>query len=86
MAACPTQHFSNLDAASWQCLQAEVRRQTQIEIGDSGEASQAGFTMAWSYDAEGQTLRITCQEKPFLVPCAVVHQTVSDLVAGCRRE
>jgi hypothetical protein len=48
-----------------------VERDYGIRIdSDQGEASEGGFTLSWTYDANAQELEIQCTKKPFSFPVA----------------
>ncbi len=44
------------------------------------KATLHGAKFDWNYDAETQTLHVTCLEKPFYIGCGVIEQTIHDLV------
>ena len=48
---------------------------------DHGEASERGFTLAWSYDASAEELHIQCTKKPFVVPCGMVKGRIAYMPA-----
>ena len=50
---------------------------------DRGEASRRGFTLNWTYEPSGHTLRIECSQKPFLIPCSAVNSRIQQMAEGC---
>lgn len=82
--ACDPLTYSGVDESKWGCAKDSVRRQYGISIdAASGEMSQKGFTLKWGYDADRQTLRIQCTEKPFLVPCGLVNGRIDGIAKEC---
>ena len=54
--------------------------QIGVELtGDSGQASQKGFTFSWNYDEEMQTLTIQCLDHPFFAPCSLVNAKLQQM-------
>ena len=83
--ACEPQTFTGVSPQLWTTMQGEVRRQLGITVtANSGEASEKGFTIAWTYDPAAQALTITCLNKPFFVPCGVINGQISKLIAEGR--
>jgi hypothetical protein len=82
--ACDSQHFTGITASVWTCLKAEAQKQFKITINtDSGEASQDGFTIQWTYNSGAGTLDIQCTDSPFWAPCGIINQKISDMVDTC---
>ena len=82
--ACDPVSFSGVDSSKWECARDVVARDYGIRIdSDQGEASESGFTLKWSYDANARTLQIQCTDKPFLVPCGMVSSRIKDTAAKC---
>ena len=51
---------------------------------DGTKADFKGCTFDWNYDAEAQTLHVTCVKKPFIFSCAEVEQHIRELVKGAK--
>jgi hypothetical protein len=82
--ACDPLNFSGVDPRKWDCAKDVVERDYGIRIdSDQGEASERGFTLKWTYDANAQELEIQCTDKPFLVPCGMVSSRINDTAAKC---
>ena len=82
--ACDPMSFSGVDSSKWECARDVVERDYGIRIdSDQGEASESGFTLKWSYDANAQTLEIQCTDKPFFVSCGMVSGRIKDTAAKC---
>jgi hypothetical protein len=82
--ACEPLRYSGVDPSKWACAKDTVSREYGIRIeSDGGEASKRGFTLRWTYEAGQQTLEIQCSRKPFLVPCGVVNNRISEAAAKC---
>jgi len=77
-------NYAGVDSSKWECAKEVVKREYGIGIdSDQGEASERGFTLRWSYDANAQELEIQCTKKPFLVPCGTVNGRIKDTAAKC---
>jgi hypothetical protein len=50
---------------------------------DQREATERGFTLKWSYDANAEQLQIECTKKPFVVPCGMVSGRIEDAAGKC---
>jgi hypothetical protein len=82
--ACDPLNYSGVDSSKWECAKEVVRREYGIDIdSDHGEASERGFTLAWSYDASAEELHIKCTKKPFVVPCGMVKGRINDAAGQC---
>jgi hypothetical protein len=80
MSECEAQIFSNIARERWVGMQSKAA-QIGVELtGDSGQASQKGFTFSWNYDEEMQTLTIQCLDHPFFAPCSLVNAKMQELV------
>ena len=81
---CDPLNYSRVDPAKWECAKDVVKREYGIDIAsDSGEASERGFTLKWTYDASTQELEVHCTGKPFFVPCGTVNGRINDAAAKC---
>jgi hypothetical protein len=80
MSQCAAQTFSNISPDKWAALQTKASRNDINLTGDSGQATQQGFTFTWRYDAASATLTIQCLEHPVWAPCGSVNSRVHDLV------
>lgn len=82
--ACDPLNHSGVDSSKWECARDVVQREYGIRIeSDQGEATERGFTLTWSYDANAEELRIQCTEKPFFVPCGLVNGRINDTAGQC---
>jgi hypothetical protein len=80
MSECDAQIFSNITRERWVGMQSKALQVGVELIGDSGQASQKGFTFNWNYDKDAQTLTIQCLDHPFFAPCALVNSKLQELV------
>jgi hypothetical protein len=82
--ACDPLSYAGIGATEWARVQDAVGRTYGMTIdSERGEASKRGFTLAWTYDPNGQTLQIQCSKKPFLVPCARVNDRINQMAEEC---
>jgi hypothetical protein len=51
---------------------------------DGTKATIHGLEFDWSYDAETQTLHVTCTKKPFWANCGEVESKVRELVKNAK--
>jgi hypothetical protein len=80
MSACAAQTFNNITPDKWLKFQTMASQNNIPLTGDSGQASQKGFTFSWQYDATSATLIIQCLEHPFWAPCDTINSKVLDLI------
>jgi len=80
MSSCAVQVFSNVTPAQFDCLSQKA---SAAGINISGNASQDGITVEWTFDPEATTLSIQCTAAPFYVPCATINAKINDLVQNC---
>lgn len=52
---------------------------------DGIRVSFKGCEFSWSYDALSEKLHITCEKKPFYVPCSGVTDHISALIDQARK-
>jgi hypothetical protein len=83
MSACATQTFTDVTSAVWNCLVQKAQSYGITISGNSGQASQDGFTIRWDYDPSGQTLQLQCVDSPWWAPCSTINGKIHDLVDGC---
>jgi hypothetical protein len=83
MAACAAQVFNNFTPAAWECLVQKAASNGITIDGNSGEASQSGFTIAWNYDPGAQTIQLQCTDSPFWAPCSTINGKIHELVEAC---
>jgi hypothetical protein len=78
-------NYPGVDSSKWECAKDLVRSEYGISIeSDHGEATERGFTLNWSYDANAEQLQIQCTRKPFVVPCGMVNGRIEDAARKCR--
>lgn len=78
--ACDPLTFTAVDASRWTTIREAVGSEYGIQIdSERGEQSERGFTLKWDYEPAGQTLRIQCTGKPFLIPCGAVNKRINAL-------
>jgi hypothetical protein len=82
MSECDAQIFSSITRERWVRMQSKAAQFGVDLTGDSGQASQKGFTFSWTYDEDAQTLTIQCLEHPFFAPCSLVNSKLQELVAS----
>lgn len=76
--SCPEITLEEISPELYTKLLAEA---TEAGAQFSGSnATLHGAKFDWNYDAEAQTLHVTCLEKPFYIGCGVIEQTIHDLV------
>ena len=82
--ACDPLNYSDVDSSKWECAKDVVRREYGIQIeSDSGEATERGFTLKWSYDSTAQALQIHCTKRPFFVSCGMVNGRIEEAADKC---
>ena len=86
--ACPPVVFNKVDANAWQSLKQKAAQYAQSHnfpvppLNDTGNVSHSGFSAEWTYDANAQTLTITCTAHPFFVSCNFVNGHVQTGITG----
>ena len=83
MSSCAAQTFTSISPTQFACLVAQANNAGIPISGNSGSASQDGFTVAWTFDPGTGTLQIQCTSAPFLVPCGMINSKIHDLVDQC---
>jgi hypothetical protein len=82
--ACDALKYSGVDASKWARAKDTAKSQYGVSIdSDSGEMSQKGFTLQWTYDPGAETLSIRCTGKPFFIPCGTVNGRIEDVAKRC---
>jgi hypothetical protein len=85
--ACDPQTFEQISPQIWTFMQSEVQKQLGMTITtNSGQATEKGFTVAWTYDPAAQALTITCLDKPFFVPCGIINGQIAKAVDEARSQ
>ncbi len=85
MAECQEQGFSGITSEHFAFFLSKAE---QLGIpglagqGNSGEASHSGVTIRWSYDPEGQVLKVQCTKSPMLLPCSLINSKIQEAVAS----
>jgi hypothetical protein len=82
-------HFDTTSDALFQSARTEIINQGGTFTGtpQQGQASlptDAG-TVYWNYLVQGQNLKVTVTDKPWLVSCAAIQQQMAELVASVPR-
>jgi hypothetical protein len=83
MSSCPTQVFTNITPAQFDCLSQKASVAGINISGYAGSASQDGITVEWNFDPTAATLSIQCTAAPFYVPCATINSKINALVESC---
>ena len=83
MAGCASQSFSNVTQTVWNCLVQKAAEYGVTINSPSGSASKLGFTVQWNWNSTAGTLTMQCTDKPFIVSCNTVQDTITDAVTGC---
>lgn len=51
---------------------------------DGATATIEGCYFDWNYDAEAQTLHVTCTKKPFYVSCTAIQSKITEIVTKAK--
>lgn len=86
MAECAAQQFNNISPAQFAYLMAAAKSQGIAIDGTSGQATQGGITISWSYTADSNTLTIQCLSAPFFLTCGVINAKIRDLIYQCQTQ
>ncbi len=81
--ACDKQTFLGVTPDAFNCLIAKATANGMPISGNSGQASEGGFTLAWNYNPEAQMLDIQCLESPFMAPCLMINGKIESMVREC---
>ena len=83
MSACAMLSYNNVTQNAWNCgVQAAANYGVTITT-NSGSASASGFTIAWNYNPDAQTLTLQCTDSPFWAPCSVINSHINNAVEQC---
>ncbi len=83
MSACAMLSYNNVTQAAWQCG-IEKAASFGVEItSNTGTATKSGFTIAWNYNPDAQTLTLQCTDSPFFVPCSAINSQINNAVEQC---
>jgi hypothetical protein len=84
--ACPTLTYDGITVSTWLAIKARIVDEGYaVTPAASGTASADGFTISWAYDAPSGTLRITCEDSPWLVSCDMINGEIDRLVKSVPR-
>ncbi len=88
MAKCAPQRFPKFTSECLHALRSKVRSagvSPDEAAGGmtSGNASRAGFEIAWTYDLASQMLTVQCVHAPFYVPCTLITAQIERWIFGC---
>jgi hypothetical protein len=79
----PPQVFAGITASHFAAIVAEVQKETGVVVsGNSGTASQSGFTFSWTYDPTSGMLSIAVINKPWVIPYELIQTKIDELVGG----
>ena len=81
--SCAEQIFTGVTQESFNCLAAKAQAAGIPINGNSGQASQSGVTVSWSFDPGSQRLSIHVLRLPLLVPCGIANSKIHDFVEDC---
>jgi len=83
MSACAMLTYNNVTSNAWNCGVAKARSYGVTISGNSGSASSSGFTVAWNYNPDNQTLSLQCTDSPWYVPCSIINSQINTAVEQC---
>lgn len=76
------QTFENVSPDVFAALCSRIKSGIGVEItGNIGDASHAGFEIAWSYNPQTRQLTVQCLNKPVTVPGFMIQNKIRQLVA-----
>lgn len=79
----PPQVFAGITPEHFAQMASEVQKETGVVVsGNSGTASQSGFTFSWNYDPASGMLSIAVLEKPWAIPYELIQLKIGELVGG----
>lgn len=83
MSACAMLSYNNVNPTAWTaCVNAAAQYGVTINT-NAGSAVKDGFTIAWNYDANAQTLSVQCTDSPFWAPCSTINSKINDAIEAC---
>ena len=85
MAACEEQGFSGVTSehfASFADKAAAMGMPSLKGHAPSGQATEAGVTIRWEFNAEARTLTVQCTEAPMLLPCGLINAKIKEAVTA----
>jgi hypothetical protein len=81
--ACKPIIFDSVTREKFLAVRARIRAQARVETaGDSGTATQRGFTVQWIYNEPSQTLEVQCLSKPCIVSEGMVASKIRDMMTA----
>jgi hypothetical protein len=83
MSACSMLSYNRVTLAVWQCCIGKAAQYGVQITSSTGQASQHGFTIAWTYREQEQTLSLQCVDSPFWAPCSTINGKINDAVEDC---
>ena len=84
MAGCEAQIFDSFTPQHFACIAQKAQEESGLALsGNSGTVSAQGSSISWNYDPCFTIADSSMREKPFLLPCAMIHSTIQNLVDGC---
>jgi hypothetical protein len=78
--ACPPLTYTDITAEWMNAVIARITEAGYEAPGFEGQATMRGFTMAWKYDPEAQTLHIQCLNAPWFISCNMVNSRIDQYV------
>jgi hypothetical protein len=79
----PPQVFAGITPSHFAAIVSEVQKETGVVVsGNSGTASQSGFTFSWTYDPPSGMLSIVVINKPWVIPYELIQTKIDELVGG----
>jgi hypothetical protein len=72
--ACPMLSYNNISQAAWEEIKKDAANYGLA--GDSGQSTEYGCTITWSFDKNKGTLHIQCIDPGWLFDCATVNSKI----------
>lgn len=81
--AFPPQVFGGITPNHFAQIVDEVQKETGVVVpGNSGTATQSGFTFSWTYNPASGMLSIAVIDKPWAIPYELIQLKINELVGG----
>lgn len=85
--AVPVLKYEDVTPAAFKAIAVKVEKLTGVTMDtNTGEGSENGYTLDWTWSPETTVLTVECKKKPWYAPAGKVVSAITSLVDEAKAE